>query len=106
MLWHVDRAYCLLVYNARRTQTITQTTTMVPNSPYPNIVASSGSQIQNPDEPLCTVVLAMYVRFSTQSEQFVAVVRRLFAVIPSSLLCTGFRSIADRFQYTSERRLC
>ena len=43
MLRHVDRAYCLLVYNARKTQTITMTTTMVPNSPYPNIVASSES---------------------------------------------------------------
>jgi hypothetical protein len=42
VLWHVDRAYRLLVYNARKTQTITITTTMVPNSPYPNIVASSG----------------------------------------------------------------
>jgi hypothetical protein len=42
VLRHVDRAYCLSVYNARKTQTITITTTMVPNSPYPNIVASSG----------------------------------------------------------------
>ena len=42
VLRHVDRAYCLLVYNARKIQTITITTTMVPNSPYPNIVASSG----------------------------------------------------------------
>jgi hypothetical protein len=33
---------CLLVYNARKTQMIRATTTMVPNSPYPNIVASSG----------------------------------------------------------------
>ena len=72
MLRHVDRAYCLSVYNARKTQTITITTTMVPNSPYPNIVASSGFLgFRIPMNHFGTVGLAMYVRFGTQFEQFV-----------------------------------
>ena len=48
------------------------TSTMVPNSPYPNIVASSGFLgFRIPMNHFGTVGLAMYVRFGTQFEQFV-----------------------------------
>jgi len=60
---------------------ITMTTTMVPNSPYPNIVASSGFLgFRIAMNHFGTVDLAMYVRFGTQFEQFVgtAVLLRRF----------------------------
>ena len=56
-------------YKLRMTQTITQISTMVPISPYPNIVAlcrKHDSRIQNNDKSFCTVSLAMYVQFGTQ----------------------------------------
>jgi hypothetical protein len=60
-------------YKLRTSQTIKQTSTTVPNKPYPNIIASTEAnpRIHNTDEPFCTVGIAMYVRFGTQSEQFV-----------------------------------
>jgi len=58
------RSYKLLTI-----QTITMIITMVPISPYPNIVVSlesENSRIQNPDEPVCTTCPDMDVPLGTE----------------------------------------
>src|SRR5580704_862965 len=66
---------------------------MVPNSPYPNIVASSGFLgFRIPMNQFGTVGLAMYVRFGTQFEQFVGYRRLCFEGLRQDLyfLIVGF----------------